>query len=388
MNKQIVTNFIDTDLYKLSMMQAVFHQYPNAKVRWEFKCRNKGVELGFIKNELNEQVKSWDNLRITKKEANYLRTIPFFTEDFIQFLENDFCLDSNRIYIENVGGDLVIEAMGTWLDTIWYEVPLLATVNELYFDNFDDNLKYMNAERILRNKLHLIKDYPTFKYAEFGTRRRFSKYWQEQALQIQMEMVPNNLVGVSNVKLAMDYNLKPIGTVAHEWTMAHLGIVDNISQAQKRALHVWQQEYGQKLGIALTDTFTSDAFFRDFDFNLARGYDGIRHDSGCPFEFGEKAIKHWESIGIDPRRKSVVFSDGLNFPLALDIWRRFIGRTGVSFGIGTNITNDFDGVKALAIVMKLLECNDQSCIKLSDDKGKNMGDPRMIEKVKKAYRVK
>ena len=368
-------------------MQAVYHQYPSAQVYYEFTCRNKGVKLGFLADELREQVGSWKYLGITDQEAKQLRRIPFIKEDFINFLLS-FSLNPNEIYIDNVDGELIISSKGKWVDTIWYEVPLLATVNELYFSyqNKSDN-HLVSAERILRNKLHLIKDYPTFKYAEFGTRRRFSKYWQEQALQTQLEMVPNNIVGISNVKLALDYGIKPIGTVAHEWTMAHLGLVDNIREAQGRALHVWQQEYGHNLGIALTDTFTTDAFFRDFDFTLARGYDGVRHDSGDPFVFGEKCIKHWESIGIDPRRKSIVFSDGLDLPLAIDIWKRFIGRTGVSFGIGTNITNDFEGLTPLAIVMKLLQCNGTNCIKLSDVGGKNMGHPCMIETVKNCYGV-
>ena len=388
MNKQIIKSFLDTDLYKITQQQAVYHQYPLAQVFYEFKCRNVGINLGFLAEELKEQIMSWSDLRITPQEASDLRKVGFFAEDFIRFLENDFKLNPSEISVINNNGELEVTINGKWIDTIWYEVPILATVNELYFNhqNKSDN-HLLEAEEILRNKLHLIKDLPNFKYAEFGTRRRFSGYWQEQALQTQLEMVPNNIVGVSNVKLAFDYGLKPIGTVAHEWTMAHLGLVDNIGQAQKRALHVWQQEFGSSLGIALTDTFTTDAFFRDFDFTLARGYDGVRHDSGDPFIFGEKCIKHWESIGIDPKRKTIVFSDGLDFPLAIKIWKHFVGRTGVSFGIGTNITNDFREMKALAIVMKLLECNGTPCIKLSDVSGKNMGNLNMIDKVKLAYNV-
>jgi nicotinate phosphoribosyltransferase len=393
MNKKIITSLIDQDLYKISMMQAVFHQYPNAEVEYEFRCRNKDVKLGFLKDEVQKEIDSWDKLKIDEREEKYLRSLDFMKKDFVDFLLT-FKLNPNLVFLERTEeDDLKITVKGKWLDTIWFEVPILATVNELYFNNlinekFDGKFQnYLcNGRSALLHKINLMQDYPQFKFAEFGTRRRFSGEWQEEVVRTLVQESPRNIVGTSNIKLAMKYGIKPIGTVAHEFTMAHLGLVDNIRQAQARALHVWQQEYGSRLGIALTDTFTTDAFFDDFGFILARAYDGIRHDSGSPYEFADKAIAHYESIGIDPRRKSIIFSDGLDIPKALKIWKNYAGKIGISFGIGTSLSNDV-GVPALNIVMKLLKCNGKHCIKLSDVSGKEMGDPETIEKVKRAYMV-
>lgn len=391
MKDPIITSILDTDLYKITMMQAVWNQYPKSDVYYEFKCRNTNVSLYRIKDELIHQINSWKNLELTKKEMEYLLSLDFIKSDFVYFLKN-YRIDPNLVLVEdcvNSSGDkdLKISCKGKWIDTILFEILILSTVNELFFDGIitdpkDDAILFLK-DKVEENK---IIDYPTFKFAEFGTRRRYSKEIQKIVLEELIRLTPNQLIGTSNVKLASVYGIKPIGTVAHEWTMAHLGLTDNISQAQGRALHVWKQEYGSRLGIALTDTFGTDAFINDFDFTLARAYDGVRHDSGDPIVFGEKIINYWNSIGIDPRRKSIVFSDGLNFPEALRIWRHFTGRTNVSFGIGTYLTNDV-GTAPLNIVMKLLSCNETPCVKLSDVNGKEMGDKSMIKSVKSCYGI-
>jgi nicotinate phosphoribosyltransferase len=242
------------------------------------------------------------------------------------------------------------------------------------------------GENRLRNKIDIIRQYPRFTLTDFGTRRRYSARWQRYVVETLKQTCPQ-LVGTSNVKLALDLGIKPIGTVAHEFFSAHLALVDNIVEAQKRALHVWLQEYDNNLGHALTDTFTTDAFFRDFGVVLSNAFQGVRHDSGDPIEFGYKAIAHYKKMGIDPKTKSIVFSDGLDIPKAIEIYKEFAGLIGLGFGVGTNLTNDL-GVTPLNIVIKLVECNGRPVVKLSDNPGKAIGDKGTIDKVKKAFGVK
>jgi len=384
--EQIITSLLDTDLYKISMMQCVFHQYPDTTVRYEFKCRNDDVELGFLRKEIQKQALAMDGMRFTKGECDYLRTLPFLTDDYVDWLENDFALDSNNVNVDEEDGHLYITIGGYWAETILWEVPLLAIVNELYFATRIDDFKAIRYGRLkLYDKIQLMRKRPRMLIAEFGTRRRFSKDWQREVVHTLANDAPN-LIGTSNVLLAKELGLKPIGTMAHEYISAHLSLVDNIETAQKRALHVWLQEYGTDLGIALTDTFTSDAFFRDFGVVLAREFSGLRHDSGDPIKFGEKAIAHYEKLGIDPRTKSIVFSDGLDVPTAVQIFDHFTGRIGLAFGIGTNLTNSV-GLDPLNIVIKLVGCNGLDVVKLSDNPGKEMGNPEVVEEVKKAYKV-
>jgi len=399
--KPIIESMLDTDLYKLSMMQAVFHQYPNATGEYEFKCRNEGVKLGFLKDQVIAEIKNLENLCLTQDERNYLLKLGYFKEDYLEYLIN-FKYDASNCDVEcTPDGDLTIETHGKWLETILFEVPVLAIVNELYFryKTKDDPAvaKFKNGEydglipegclfkgdTKLTSKICDLSEFPRLTFAEFGTRRRFSSKWQKHVLTRLHRECPQ-LVGTSNVHLAMNLGIKPIGTVAHEWIMSHLGLVDNIKVAQKRAMHVWQQEYGSYLGIMLTDTFTTEAFFKDFDKVLAEGFDGCRHDSGDPIKFGYRVIEHYKKLNIDPRTKTIVFSDGLDIPEAIRIYKEFTGLIGVSFGIGTNLSNDCS-IPPLNIVIKLLELNGTHLIKLSDVPGKTMGDPEMVEKVKQAY---
>jgi nicotinate phosphoribosyltransferase len=381
------------------MLQAFYHQYPNAVGRWEFKCRNEDVKLGPLVNQVREQIDMLADVRVTKADTDYLMGLGYFKQSFLKWFGTEFQLDPTLVSVGVKDGDLEIIAEGKLIDINIFEVYILSIVNELYFNSLVDPvidqacgrtggaplLNYQIGMDRLDQKIKSLKDYPNLKFAEFGTRRRYSKRWQANVVSRLVSNCPN-IVGTSNVHLAKKFNIKPIGTVAHEFSMAHLSFVDRLEQAQGRALHVWRQEYDQSLGIALSDTFTTDAFLRDFGFSVARAYDGVRHDSGCPFEFGHKMIEHYKSIGIDPRRKAIIFSDGLDIPLAIKIWKEFAGLISVSFGIGTNFSNDV-GIKPLNIVMKLLECNGKPTIKLSDNVGKAMGDAKMIEMVKEAYKV-
>lgn len=387
-NEPIIDTLLQQDLYKLTMQQVVFHQYPNAVVRYQFVCRNKGVKLGFLVDKVRREIDSLANLRITDEEAAYLQTYTFFKNDYIEFLKS-FRMNPSLLSVKNVNGDLSIKAEGKWVDTILFEIFVLSIVNELYFrttTKFSDLEAY--AKMRLFAKIEIIRKYPQLKISEFGTRRRYSKKWQEYVLRKLIEMAPNNIVGTSNVYLAMKLGIRAHGTMAHEFISAHLGLVERISDAQKRAFYSWLQEYDNSLGTALTDTFTTKAFFRDFGVVLSNGFSGMRHDSGDPFEFARNCIAHYKKMGIDPKTKFLIFSDGLDVNKAVEIWKAFAGEIGLAFGIGTNLTNDMaEEVKALNIVMKLIWCNGVECVKLSDNPGKIMGDLVMAEEVKKAYKV-
>lgn len=384
MIEPIITSILDTDLYKISMSRYVLEQYPLAEVEYEFICRNKDVKLGFLKDMVLEQIGYLKNLTLTYSELEYLKTIRFLSEEYLSFLDNYRFDPDRQITVGEKDGQLTISVRGKWIDTILYEVPLLAIVNELYFGETTSFLDVRLAgEKRLMDKIELINQYPTFCFTDFGTRRRYSKDWQKYVVETLKQFCPQ-LVGTSNVKLAMDVGLKAIGTFAHEIPMCHLALVDDIRQAQKRAFYTWMETYGADNGIALSDTFTTKAFFIDFDYTLATNYSGIRQDSGNPIEFGRRAINHYRKLGIDPRTKTIIFSDGLTVPRAIEIYKEFVGRVGVSFGIGTSLQNDM-GVKPLNIVIKVIKCNGKNVVKLSDDIGKAIGDSNVIEKLKKIY---
>lgn len=386
MNEQIITSILDTDLYKLTMQQVVFHQYPNAIVSYEFRCRNNGVKLGFLVDEIKDQLRQWTYMKLMSSEKAYLQNnVNFLASDYIDFLDG-FRFNPDLVNVYEKDGDLYIYVKGSWLDTILFEVPLLATVNELYFRHKTDFRSLRGrGEMNLKDKINMIRKHPRIIISEFGTRRRYSRDWQMYVLQELIKWCPQ-VTGTSNVKLAMCMGIKAHGTMAHEYISAHLALVDNIRQAQKRAFHVWQQEYDDNLGTALTDTFTSKAFFMDFDKTLSRSFTGVRHDSGDPIKFGLNVIEHYKKMGIDPRTKTIVYSDGLDIPKAIEIFETFTGLIGLSFGIGTNLTNDL-GTNPLNIVMKLVECNGKPVVKLSDVEGKHIGDKNVIEDVKKVYEL-
>ena len=326
------------------------------------------------------------NVVLIPEEKEKVRAkFSFLTEDYIEFLSN-YRFNPQEVTVEDVDGELQIEINGPWRTTILWEVPILAIVNELYFQETSD-FKSIEGEGIrrLKDKMNLIRQYPTLAISEFGTRRRYS--WEHQKY-VTTDLIRNcpQVQGTSNVKLSMDLDIRCDGTMAHEYISAHIALVDSMKTAQKRALHVWLQEYGTDLGIALTDTFTTPAFFRDFDVVLARAFRGVRHDSGDPIKFGRDVIAHYQKLGIDPRTKTIIFSDGLDVPEAIRIYKEFVGKIGVAFGIGTNLTNDL-GVTPLNIVIKLIMCNGKHVVKLSDDEGKGMGDFETREIAKREFQV-
>lgn len=383
MQNQIITSLLDTDFYKFSMMQAVNNQYPTAGAEYKFVCRNKDIKLGFLKEEVKKEINSI-HTSLQKEERDFLANKTLLNKDFC-YSDVFNAMEQREICVYG-SDDLTINICGQWNNTILWEVPILSIVNELYFrhtTNFEDIRK--EGEKRLKDKVDMLKDYPDIKIFEFGTRRRYSKQWQEYVIKYLVENC-KNLKGTSNIYFAKKFGINPVGTVAHEWFSAHINLVDRIENAQKRALYVWLQEYKGSLDIALTDTFTSDAFFQDFDSVLSNTYSGLRQDSGCPFEFGEKAIKHYENMGIDPNTKVIIFSDSLDIPKVIEIYKYFKDKIMVSFGVGTNLTNDL-GIKSLNIVIKLVKLNGRPVVKLSDNPEKAIGDKGLINKIRKIYGV-
>jgi nicotinate phosphoribosyltransferase len=390
--ERIVQNLLDTDFYKLTMMQAVLHNYPNAEVEWEFRCRNKEDLTPYLA-EIRYQIERLGEISITPDQLGFLERIPFIKPDFIRFLSL-FRFNMRYVHTSIEDGQLCIRLRGPWLHVILFEIPLLAIVSEVRnrYRYRDANLEQV-SERLYQ-KLDWLKaeasasELAGFQIADFGTRRRFSYRTQEQVLQILKHDFPGRFVGTSNVHLARELDVKPIGTMAHEWLMAHQQLGPRLIDSQIAALDCWVREYRGLLGIALTDCITTDAFLKDFDLYFAKLFDGLRHDSGDPLQWAEKCIRHYQSLGIDPMSKTLVFSDGLNMPKALALYRALHGRINVSFGIGTNLTCDLEGVEPMNIVIKMTACNGHPVAKISDTPGKTQClDENFVTYLKHVFRV-
>ena len=384
----IIESLLDTDLYKLTMMQSVLHQFPGAHVTYEFKCRDKNIDFKPVTERIKSEIKHLCSLRFTEDELSFLDDLSFITDDFIQFLRI-FKLNEDFIHISD--DEFSVTIKGPWLHTILYEVPVLAIINESYFCKLIEVPDYETGEKRLYEKIDQIKksnkSQLDFRFSDFGTRRRFSRGWQEKIIKILKKEVPENLFGTSNVLFAKEQNITPIGTMAHEWLMCAQNLGPKLADSQKFALEKWVQEYRGDLGIALSDVVGFDAFLNDFDLYFAKLFDGCRHDSGDPIEWGEKLINHYEKLKINPLTKNAVFSDGLTFKKAIDIANYFRGRILTSFGIGTNLTNDL-GNTPIQIVIKMVECEGSPVAKISDSYGKQMcNDPDFLKYLKKVFKI-
>lgn len=373
----IIKSLLDTDLYKFTMQQTVLHQFPNAReVEFNFRCRTPNVNLAQYIDEINKEIDHLCSLSFTQEELDYLGSLRFMKPDYIDFL-TIFRLQRKYVNVVDIGdGQIDIVIKGPWLHTIPFEIYMLSIVNEVYFRNHNQakeaiDVVWEAGMAKLDEKIELIKTDSSFKFSDFGTRRRFSAEWHEEVVKKLKNEVPNNFTGTSNVLFAMKYNLTPIGTMAHEYLQACQVLGPRLRESQKFALEVWVQEYRGDLGIALTDIIGLDAFLADFDLYFCKLFDGVRHDSGDPYEWGEKILEHYSKMKIDARTKSFVFSDGLTIPKAMELNNHFKGRVKNFFGIGTNLTNDV-GFKALNIVLKMTKCNGFPVAKLSDTPGKSM----------------
>ncbi len=370
------------------MQQAVFHHYYDVHVAAEFRCRGDDL-LGIYADAIREQVDAMQHLTLQDEEYQWLSGLPFFKADYLNWLR-DFRYKPEQVTVLNDNGKLDIRLEGPWREVIMWEVPLLAVISELAHRYRSPEKGVEQAVAALENKLAAFStlteglDMSRFRLMDFGTRRRFSRDVQE-AIVKRLQREPW-FVGTSNYDLARRLSLTPMGTQAHEWFQAHQQISPDLANSQRAALAAWLEEYPNQLGIALTDCITMDAFLRDFGPEFAERYQGLRHDSGDPVEWGEKAIAHYEKLGIDPMSKVLVFSDNLDLAKAVDLYRHFNTRVNLSFGIGTRLTCDIPQVKPLNIVIKLVECNGKPVAKLSDSPGKTIcHDKAFVRALRKAF---
>ena len=387
----IIESLLDTDLYKFTMMQVVLHHFPGAHVEYRFRCRTPGVDLVPCIADIEREIAGLCALRFAQRELDYLRTWRFFKSDFVDLLTL-FHLDERFVSLraspsEPGGIDITID--GPWLHTILFEVPLLSIVSEVYFRRTQSHPDFAEGRRRLQAKIAQINAVPDpeFRIADYGTRRRFSRTWQDEVVRTLRDGIGAKFVGTSNVFFALAHGLTPLGTMAHEYLQACQAVGPRLRDSQVFAFNTWAREYRGDLGIALSDVCGMDAFLRDFDLFFCKLFDGVRHDSGDPFEWGEKLIAHYRKMRIDPRTKVMVFSDSLNVPLAIKLFEHFKGRIQTAFGIGTNLTNDL-GHQPIQIVIKMTRCNGQPVAKISDEPSKAMDyDPSYVAYLRTVFQV-
>ncbi len=392
----IIASLLDTDLYKFTMMQVVLHQFPGAQVEYRFKCRNldidpqsgrAGRQLAAHVSEIRDEIRHLCSLHFQDAELAYLRSMRFIKSDFVDFL-GLFKLNEQCVTVSALpSGDIDILIKGPWLHTILFEIPVLAIVNEVFFRNTQPLPDLLEGRRRLDVKIGQLQaeGLSDLKIADYGTRRRFSKAWHEEVLRVlaarlgsgqssgEMSVAGGQLAGTSNVLYAMKLGLVPLGTMAHEYLQACQALGPRLRDSQTYAFESWAKEYRGDLGIALSDVYGMSAFLRDFDPYFCKLFDGARHDSGDPFEWGEKMLSHYIRNRVDPRTKILIFSDGLTVTRTIELYQRFKGRCQLAFGIGTHLTNDL-GYEPLQIVIKMVRCNGQPVAKLSDTPSKNMCD--------------
>nr|WP_320133465.1 nicotinate phosphoribosyltransferase [uncultured Holophaga sp.] len=377
-NTPIVRSLLENDLYKFTMWQALLHSHPGAQAEYRFVCRNRtAFPLAELKEAVEAELDSLCALSFSQDELDYLRSLRFIKSDFVDFL-SVFRFQRRFIEVESQGETLSIRAQGPVVHVMGFEIYVLYIVNELYFRRLGGGEEVLGtARQRLQAKVSLLRERnrsgsrPPFRFFDFGLRRRYSGAWHEEVLRTLTREVPEAFGGTSNVHLARKLGLTPIGTMAHEYLQAYQAFGSRLRDFQKAALEGWVQEYRGDLGIALTDVVGMGPFLRDFDLYFTKLFDGLRHDSGDPVAWAERAIAHYETHRIDPRTKRLVFSDGLTLPKAFALHDRFATRIPCSFGIGTDLTNDTPH-KALNIVMKIVTCNGQPVAKLSDAPGKTL----------------
>jgi nicotinate phosphoribosyltransferase len=379
----IISSLLDTDLYKFTMMQVVLHRFPGAQVEYRFQCRNAGSPgvspLAPLVNEIREEIWSLCKLHFQEAELDYLRSMRFIKSDFVDFL-GLFRLNEKYVTVTALPtGEIDVSIQGPWLHTILFEIPVLAIINEVYFRNTQKLPDFAEGRRRLELKIGQLQGegLAALKIADYGTRRRYSRAWHEEVLRTLTARLGAGSVGqfagTSNVLFAMKLGLTPLGTMAHEYLQACQALGPRLRDSQVFGFESWAREYRGDLGIALSDVYGIEAFLRDFDMYFCKLFDGARHDSGDPFAWGERLIEHYRVNRVDPRTKTLIFSDGLTVPKTIELYRRFKDRCQLAFGIGTNLTNDL-GYEPLQIVIKMVRCNGQPVAKISDTPSKNMCD--------------
>ena len=382
MSTPVITSLLDTDLYKFTMWQAMLHRHPQTQAEYTFVCRNQpAYPLTELVPAIDRELDALCELSFRTDELAYLASLRFIRSDFVDFLrifhfQRDFI--TARPAADGVGLEIV--ANGPQVHVMAFEIFVLAIVNELYFRRFDAEAALAEGRKRLAAKVERLRVFERepmrstpFEFFDFGVRRSFSSEWHREVLMTLRREVPQFFKGASDVLFARDLGLVPIGTMAHEYLQTFQTLDVRLRDFQRAALEAWVQEYRGDLGVALTDVVGMDAFLADFDLYFAKLFDGLRHDSGDPFVWGEKALAHYEKLRIDARTKRLVFSDGLDLDKTFALYRHFADRAPCGFGIGTNLTNDM-GLSTLHIVMKLTSANRQPVAKLSDSPGKLLCD--------------
>lgn len=387
----ITHSILDNDFYKFTMQHAVIKLFPKAKAKYSFINRGEHVFPQGFDDALREAIFQMASLKLSKKEKAYLAaTCPYLDPTYLDFLQG-YRYDPEEVEIEQTDGQLEVKISGYWYRTIMWEVPILYLICELYY-------KLTNQKRIIDSEVSLIAKDKIEKYrklgitiADFGTRRRHSYEVQRLTVEALQEFGKDTFIGTSNVHLAMLFGTKPIGTHAHEWFMFH-GAKYGFKMANLLGLEHWSDIYRGDLGIALSDTYTSKVFFAQFDKKFTKLFDGVRHDSGDPIEFTKQTIAHYEDFGIDPLSKTIIFSDGLNFEKIENIVHYSQGKIGISFGVGTNFTNDV-GLQPMNVVLKMTDALPDDgewtpVVKLSDEKNKYTGTAEAIALAKTVLGIK
>ncbi len=388
----IITSLLDTDLYKFTMMQVVLHQFPGAEVEYRFKCRNKANLAPYV-SEIREEIRGLCSLQFQDAELAYLKAMRFIKSDFVDFL-GLFRLNEKYVSVTALpSGEIEVSIKGPWLHTILFEIPVLSIINEVYFRNTQKEPDYQEGRARLTTKIALLQadGMQALKIADYGTRRRFGKVWHEEVLRTLSAKLgtgaSGQFAGTSNVLFAMKLGLTPLGTMAHEYLQACQALGPRLRDSQVFGFESWAKEYRGDLGIALSDVYGMSAFLRDFDMYFCKLFDGTRHDSGDPFDWGERMIAHYLENRVDPKTKTLIFSDGLTVPRTIELYQQFKGRCQLAFGIGTNLTNDL-GYEPLQIVIKMIRCNGQPVAKLSDTPTKNMcNDEKYLAYLRQVFEI-
>ena len=367
----------------------VLKHFPDVRVKYKFKCRSD-VKLGHLKQVLTEELLRVQRLKFTDDEIEYVKSQNIFTEEYPAFLKY---LTLPGVYVgKDLDGQLVVEIDCFWRDGIYWEIFILCILNEIYFRSDEETRlkEWNNGEKLLLEKIAQLKKYPDLKFVDFGTRRAYSSDWHKRVVEIILSEIPNQLAGSSNVLIAKELGIKPIGTFAHEMTSCAATLFGDdwgqIRVSQNKIADMWFEMYGYDLSIFLSDTFGSDFTFKTFGEERLKLWKGFRQDSGDPFEFANKQIKLYEKYGIDSEEKWFVPSDGLTVPKMIDLHLQFKDRINVLPAIGTNLTNNLSLSKApLSIVMKVVECNGKGTVKLSDNKNKFTGNKEDVERYIKIF---
>jgi len=369
----MLTSFLDTDLYKFTQQQAAWSLYSDAEAEYRFINRNPERDkftTAFV-DALRCDIEAMAGLAVQPSEGDYLRALPFFQWGYHKYL-SDYRFDPTQVMVGlDRRNQLQLIVRGPWHQTILWEVPLMALISERYCARYAPvDLTSLVAN--LRRKAEIMEACGA-KYNDYGTRRRRASIIQDLVVQT-LSQYPG-FQGTSNVALALRHNVPSVGTEAHEWFQAH-SVLCGLRHANRYALQAWRDEYGPDLAIALTDTFGTQAFLGDFDDYLANLFDGVRQDSGDPKRFVDEIVAHYRGLGIDPLSKTIVFSNALRADVDVPVLQAYCqGKINCSFGIGTNLTNDFGPESpALNMVIKLTKLNGIPVVKLSDDRSKECGD--------------